>query len=266
MVTMQNIDILYALQPAIVIVIASALLIYWRRKRHFHISILLYSLIAYAAAMALKFAVQIPTIGSVTSYFGLHSVGLGVYYGLQTVIFEVGIAFVVAWFAVSRGKLDGRDAEGYGSGLAFWENAAYLGILPLINIIAYFVILSTNTPLAQTVYNQLNASAPLLFAPPTEALGLVALGILERVSSILIHFAWGYLCLMAAYYRKKWLFLIALPMGFIDFLVPFAQNSIVIFEGVVFALSVLSVVVAWFAVRHVRKSSENNTVEQNVSS
>lgn len=64
---------------------------------------------------------------------------------------------------------------------------------------------------------------------------------------------------MAAYYRKKWLFIIALPMGFIDFLVPFAQGSIIIFEGVVFALSLLSVLIALLAVRHVRKSSEKIT-------
>ena len=118
---------------------------------------------------------------------------------------------------------------------------------------------ATNTPLAQTLYDQLNASAPSLFAPASTALGLVALGIVERASSIMIHVAWGYLCLMAAYYRKKWLFIIALPMGFIDFLVPFAQGSIIIFEGVVFALSLLSVLIALLAVRHVRKSSEKIT-------
>jgi hypothetical protein len=51
----------------------------------------------------------------------------------------------------------------------------------------------------------------------------VALGTVERISSILIHFAWGYLCFMAAFFHKKRLFLIALPMCIIDFLVPFAQ-------------------------------------------
>jgi hypothetical protein len=85
-------------------------------------SVFLYSLIAYGAAIALKYAVQIPTVDAVTNYFGAHSVGLGVYYGLQTVFFEVGLAFLVAWFAVSRGALEKKDAEAYGSGLAFCPN------------------------------------------------------------------------------------------------------------------------------------------------
>jgi hypothetical protein len=99
----------------------------------------------------------------------------------------------------------------------------------------------------------LNTNAPGLFAPASEALRSVALGTVERVSSIIIHFAWGYLCVMAAVYHKKRLFLIALPMGFVDFLVPFAQNSIVLFEAVFFGLSFLSVAVAWYATKQVRK-------------
>ena len=254
---MQNIDILFILQPVIVIVIASLLILHWYRKRRFHLSVFLYSLIAYAVAIALKYAVQISTINLVTNYFGTNSVGLGVYYGLQTVFFEVGLAFLVAWFAVSRGALEKKDAEAYGSGLAFWENAVLLGILSLINLITYYSILSSNTSLAQTLFDQLNTNAPGLFAPASEALRSIALSVVERTSSILIHFAWGYLCFTAAYQHRKRLFLIALPMGFIDFLVPFAQNAIVIFEAVVFSLSVISVLVAWHVTRDLRKSPEN---------
>jgi hypothetical protein len=88
----------------------------------------------------------------------------------------------------------------------------------------------------------------------------VASGTLERISSILFHSAWGYLCFMAAYLHKKRLFLIALPMGFVDFLVPFAQSwGIPIFEAVLFALSVLSVLVAWYATKQFRKTTENKT-------
>jgi hypothetical protein len=259
----QNIDPLFILQPVIVIILAAALMVYWYFKRRFHKEVWLYTLIAYGAAIALKYAVQIPTINIVTATFGAHSVGLGVYYGLQTMVFEVGLAFVVAWFLVSHGKLDRKDAEAYGSGLAFWENAAFLGALSLINLISYYVILSGNTSLAQTLYSQLNANAPGLFASAPEALRSVALGTLERVSSIMIHFAWGYLCVMAALYRKKKLFLIALPMGFIDFLVPFAQSAIVLFEVAVFGLSVLCVAVAWYATNGIRKSQNHSASPHN---
>lgn len=184
-----------------------------------------------------------------TSYFGARSVGLGVYYGLQTVFFEVSLASSVAWFAVRCRALERKDAEAYGSGLAFWENAILLGLLSLINIITYYSILSSNTALAQNLYNQLNANTSQLFAPASEALRFVALGVVERTSSIFIHLAWGYLCFMAAYYHRRQLFLIALPMGFIDFLVPFAQNAIIIFEAVIFALAVISMLIAWYVTR-----------------
>jgi hypothetical protein len=255
---MQNIDPLFILQPVIVIILCSVLLVYWYVKRRFHLMVLVYSLVAYAVAIALKEAVQIPTITTVTNYFGSQSAGLGVYYGLQTVFFEVGLAYVVAWYVISHGMLERKDAEAYGAGLAFWENAGLLGILSLINLVAYYSILSTNTSLAQTLYNQLNTNAPGLFAPASQALASVAYGTLERISSILIHSAWGYLCFMAAYLHKKRLFLIALPMGLVDFLVPFAQSwGIPVFEAVVFALSVLSILVAWYAGNHVSRTSEN---------
>lgn len=254
---MQNIDLLFILQPAIVIVLCSALLAYWYVKRRFHLMVLVYTLVAYFVAIALKYAVQLPTITAVTNYFGSQSAGLGVYYGLQTVFFEVGLAYLVAWYVVSRGMLERKDAEAYGAGLAFWENAVLLGVLSLINLIAYYSILSTNTPLAQTLYNQLNTNSPGLFASAPQALSNVAYGTLERISSILIHSAWGYLCFIAAYLNKKRLFLIALPMGFVDFLVPFAPNlGIPVFEAIVFALSAFSVLVAWYAVKHVSKASE----------
>jgi hypothetical protein len=256
---MQNIDPLFILQPVIVIIIATGLMVYWYFKRRFHPSVWLYSFAAYATAIALKYAVQIPTNAAVTNYFGANSVGLGVYYGLQTVIFEVGIAYAIAWYTVFHSKLGQKDAEAYGSGLAFWENASLLGVLPLINLISYYAVLSANDSLAQTLYTQLRMNAPGLFASSSAALSNVALGVVERVSSIMIHVAWGYLCLMAVVYHKKWLFLIALPMGLVDFLVPFAQYSIILFEAVVFVLALISVSVAWYAVKGVRKKAENQT-------
>jgi hypothetical protein len=78
----------------------------------------------------------------------------------------------------------------------------------------------------------------------------VALGTLERTSSIMLHSAWGYLCALAAVSRKRVLFIIALPMGLVDFLVPFADSiGVALFELMVFVLAVLSVCVAWYAPR-----------------
>jgi hypothetical protein len=257
MLSMQNINLLFALSPIIVIIISSTLMIYWYRKRHFHWTVLIFSLAAYAGAIGLKYAVQIPTIDLVKAS-GPYV--LGAYYGVQTVVFEVGLAFLVAWIALRYHELNGKDAEGYASGLAFWENAALLGILPLINYITYFSVLSSNTALAQQLYDQLILAAPDLFASTPQALNLVALGVFERVSSIIIHFAWGYLCFMAAYHHKYKLFLIALPMGLIDFFVPFGY-SLILFEVLFFVLAVASLGVAWYVTKGLRKQPEHCSVD-----
>jgi hypothetical protein len=251
---MENINPLFILQPLIVIAFSAALMIYWYKKRRFHANVWLYSAIAYVVAIALKYAVQLPTIQLVQ---GAGSAVLGVYYGVQTMVFEVGLAYALAYFAVKRGKLDRRDAEAYGSGLAFWENVGFISVLSLINLVAYYFLISGGGSLAQLIYDQLTTNAPSLFASNSEALGLVAIGVVERVSSAMIHIAWGYLCVMAAVYRKKKLFLIALPMGFVDFLVPFAGDSLVLFEVVIFVLALASVFAAWYATREIRREPQN---------
>ncbi|MGD0330629.1 MAG: YhfC family glutamic-type intramembrane protease [Nitrososphaeria archaeon] len=256
---------MYILQPLIVILITSGLVVYWRYKRSFRGLVFLYSLLAYGGAIALKYAVQIPTASKVVGYFGAQSVGYGIYVGLQTVVFEVGGAYLVARYVISRGMLTGKDAEAYGLGLAFWENVVLLGVLPIINLVAYYIILSTNTPLAQTVYAQLVESSPGLFSPASQVIGTMALGVVERISSTFFHFAWGYLCIMSAYVNKKRYLLLALPMGFVDFLVPFAQSFTLLgFEALVFALSLISVIVAWFTTRELRKNPENRSSPSNV--
>ena len=252
---MQNINPLFILQPVIVIALCSALMIYWYKKRRFHGMIWLYTLIAYGGAIAAKYAVQIPTIGMVIDS---GPVTLGLYYGVQTVVFEVGFAYLVAYLAYKRGSLDRRDAEAYGSGLGFWENVAFLSALSLVNLVAYYFILSGSGSLATTVYNQLNANAPSLFSSNIDALGLVGIGVLERISSLLVHVAWGYLCVMAVIYHKKSLFAIALPMGLIDFLVPFASANVLLFEAVVFALSIVCVFVAWYATKGLPKTTQTS--------
>jgi len=80
---MQNIDPVYFLTPIIVISFSFGLVVYWRYKRHFSKWDLLYSLAAYALAIALKYVVQIPTFAAV----GGNPVALGLYYGLQTAAF-----------------------------------------------------------------------------------------------------------------------------------------------------------------------------------
>ena len=73
-----------------------------------------------------------------------------------------------------------------------------------------------------------------------------------------MHFSWGYLSVLAAVYKKKFFLAVALPMGLVDFLAPFASTmGVPVFEGVLFLLSLLCLTVALRVTSKVRKQSES---------
>jgi hypothetical protein len=239
MIQLENISPLYFLQPIITIAFSAGLIVYWRLKRTFTGAAFGYSLLAYAGAIAIKIVLQELTYNSYLAMFKANQAALGVYFGLQTVFFEVGGAFLLAAWAVSRGKLDVKDAEGYGLGLAFWENAGYIGILGLLNLVTIYLELAFGGPTAQQVYSLLITSRPALFEPPS--LVLIGYGVLERVTSLLFHLSWGYLCIFAAALHKRKYLLLALPMGFLDFFVPFASTmGLFGFELFIFILGLVA--------------------------
>lgn len=252
---MQNIDPLYFATPLAVISLMAGLLAYWHGRRRLATGVLLYSLIAYAGAIALKYAVQIPTYSAFESVTGGSKLALGVYFGAQTALFEVGLAYVVARLALSRSKLQPEDAEGYGLGLAFWENGVLLAVPLLIDYVVYYAILAApNSSTAQVLYTTLYQSSPVLFYPPASAIPLIGYAVLERISSIIAHFSWGLLTLTAAA-RGRWaLFFVALPFGFtIDFLVPFAGVlGLGVFELAIFLVSLLALASALALTRRSR--------------
>ncbi|MEM3186651.1 MAG: YhfC family glutamic-type intramembrane protease [Conexivisphaerales archaeon] len=218
---MQNINSVYFVGPAVVLLACSILLLYWHRNRRLTMNALVYSLLAYGSAIAGKYIIQFFTLAGYTLTVNGSKIALGIYYGLQTAILEVGIALLVATLALRRGKLTEKDAEGYGLGLAFWENGVLLGIISLLNYIAYYIILSSATPQAETVYNVLISREPVLFYPLSKALPFVAYFVIERISSILLHFIWGLLAILAVVHKKNLIYPILFISGFIvDFLVP----------------------------------------------
>lgn len=249
---MQNIDPLLVVEPVIFVLLSVGAVLYWRLRRKFAAAVLLYSLIAYATAIALKEVVQYFTANAVFAEFGYSSWETGLYFGLQTSFFEVGLAYLIARHAVSRKRMDASDAEGYGIGLGFWENGILLGALSFLNLLLTYLLIAGNL-LPQSVYQTLVSSEPSLFLPPQQLAFPIALATLERFSSLLAHLAWGYLCVLAAALRKPKLFYIALPMGLLDFLVPFAPEVPAwVFELVVFLLSLGFVLVALRATRSFR--------------
>ena len=194
---MQNINPLAFLQPVITVLFSFGLVIYWRSKHSFSRAVLVYSLLAYAAAIAAKVVLQTLTASTVFAVFRDDLPVLGLYLGLQTVVFEVGGAFLAATFGISRNKIGASEAAAYGLGLALWENGFLLGILVSINLIIYVVTLASNTSASQTLHSELIRIQPQLFAPSAQVLFNSALGILERVSSLFVHLSWGILCVLS---------------------------------------------------------------------
>lgn len=251
---MQNIDPIYFLLPIAVIAISFGCVIYWRLKKCLTKWVLLYSFVAYFGAIALKYIVQIPTLRGFETIIGGNLAALGVYYGLQTVFFEVGGAYVVARYAVKKQHIVKKDAAGFGLSLAFWENGVYIGIFTLINFVTYYFILSSgNNSLSQILFNSLSKSSPGLFLIPSLALPSIGLSILERISSIIVHFSWGFLVVLSAVFRKKLFLAVALPMGLVDFFVPFAGRlGTFVFEFLIFGLALVCLAAALIVSRRVQ--------------
>jgi len=250
----QNIDILYFLQPLVTIAFSTGLVVYWHLKRRFTGLTFLYSLIAYAGAIACKVILQAITFNPLmTNFHGDLSI-LGAYFGIQTIIFEVGGAYLVAILAVSRGKLRAKDSEAYGLGLAFWENVGYLGVLGLFSLLSIYLTLGSGTISSLELYSNLAANRPALFYPLSQALPLIGFSILERVTSLLFHFCWGYLCLLSASTHQRRYFLFALPMGLLDFFVPYANYlGIPIFEAFIYALGLANLGITLFITKKRRR-------------
>ena len=247
---MQNIDPLFIIEPVIVIGLSVGTVLYWYRKHGFSRAVLGFSLLAYGGAIGLKVLFQYLTAPAFLTASQSSVWWLGLYLGLQTVVFEVAGAFLVARFAFSTGKIKQNDAVAYGLGLAFWENGVFLGIVVLLSTISYFIVLSQGGQAAESMYTLLSTTQPQLFYPPPSALPLIGWGLLERVSSLMAHLSWGYLCVKSASQHRRENLWLALPMGLIDFLVPFVQIlTLPLFEILVFMLAALCVLATVYATR-----------------
>ena len=225
---MSQLDLIYLVQPLAIIAATSLLLLWYYRKKLMTTEVIGYSAISYFVAIVGKTFLQAEvTLAGLTP---TNPFVLGTYYGLQTVFLEVGLAYLFAKIALENRNMRAEQAPAYGAALAFWENGILLGVIALPGLA--WVIATGGSGLPS--------------GSPGQVLQLVALGTLERVSSIIAHFSWGILCMIAAATKKTKYLVVALPMGFIDFLVPFAPSmSLVAFELIVFSLSVLCLAAAY---------------------
>ena len=259
---MQNIDPLYLLTPLVTIGFSFGLVAYLWAKKRFSWWVLLASLLAYAGAIALKAVLQALTYQPFDAAVGGNPVGLGGNYGLQTDEYEVGGANLVARYAIARRKICGSDPAGFGVGLAMWENGVLIGAVVLLDYLAYYSVLGSGGPQASQLYDALAKSSPALFYQASAALPLIGSAVLERVSSLLAHLAWGYLAVIAAVTGRKAYIGLALPMGLVDFFVPLSGSiGLGWSEALFFAFGAVSVAVAFSATAGVRMTAESAPTE-----
>jgi len=251
---LQNIDLLLFVQPIVSTAVVVGAILLWRRRSGFRAIILLFSALAYWTAIGAKAAISYLAAGPIESAYGATSLEYALFLGLQTVFFEVGLAYAVSSIAFRRRSLSSGDAAPFGLSLAFWENGVLLGVLSIVDLAAIYFIIASGSPIATQVYATINATSPGLFSQPSVLLPGVLLGTLERISSTLAHLSWGVLCVLSVTSGKKKYLGYALPMGLLDSLVPFAPDDISLFEGVVFALSLLFLAVAAVSCRAEKKA------------
>ncbi len=248
---LSNIDPVYFLTFIVPIALNLALVLYCRKKGTLNLAVLGYSFLAYFIAIGIKMAFQYLTAGFVTSRFGYTSIETAMYYGLQTSFLEVGLAYMFASYAFKKKHISAANSVSYGISLSFWENAIYLGVLTGISLVADFVLISIGpSSISHLVYTTISKNDPALLYGPVLALISTAVSILERTSSLLAHTAWGILTVISVATKKKVYFFIALPMGLIDALVPYASViGIYNFELIVFVLSVIFIAIAAYVLR-----------------
>lgn len=250
---MNNIDPILFLQPVASLLIGAIPLVYMklRYRTSLWASLLIASAAAYFSAIAAKVVLQYLTVRPLTAMIG-QGVPLAIYFGVQTSIFEVGLAYLMIRYTSRKTKLDPRDGEFYGLGLAFWENGVYLGALSLINLLSIYLILQSNSALAEQTYKILMSTNPALFELPGKLLVPVAVSAVERISSLLAHFSWGTLVTLAVLTKRIRYLLYALPMGLVDTfaaLYQFHMLGLLPTEAVVFVWSLACLIITLVALR-----------------
>lgn len=238
-----EIDPLFFLQPLLSLGITGAVGVYWWRKHGFRGMVLLLSFGAYWLAIALKALLQVVTAAPAAQALGSTSVAFGLYLGIQTVIFEVGLAYAFAVYGARKLGLATKDGVPFGLGLAFWENGVYLGLFYFVQLLVIYAALIGSTSSASPFYSQLLSRSPALFYGPVQALPLVVYSAMERVSSLMAHAAWGILTVCAAVTGRKTFLAVALPMGLLDVLAPL-QIPLALFEPIVFVISLALLLIA----------------------
>lgn len=253
MSTFSNINPIYFLEPVSSIAIVLVLLLLYRKKG-LTAAVFFLAALSYFLAIAAKSILQYFTLPWMETQFGYTSIPTAIYFGAQTAIFEVVGAYLVArhW----KDRVRQNNAEAYGISLAFMENAIMIGGLGLLNLLVnYFILAAGPSSLSDYVRNELLSSSAALFYGTSSALPIIGFSVLERISSLILHYSWGFLVVTSVSTRQSKYLVLAIPFGFVDSLVPYASvMGVPVFEVTIFIIALISLTIALAARKLVRES------------
>jgi hypothetical protein len=178
--------------------VATVAVVFWRRLTRLPYRWFWVGAALWFVAVAIKFAVAIPTNGPVFKFLAgtlpapAFIVVGGLYGGLQSSLCEIGLT----WLAVLRWRQIGRDAEraiGIGVGAGAFE-AFLLGLAAGIGVITVIAGVENTEPLRQ----QIDAAAG-----SNRLFWLIASA--ERVIAILCHASTRALVILGVVHRRPWM-------------------------------------------------------------
>ncbi|MBB5254411.1 hypothetical protein [Sulfurisphaera ohwakuensis] len=186
-------------------------------KRNF--LILMIAAAAYFSAIFSKTIIQLFFL----NFFQTPQLLTYLVYGLLTAITEPGFAYLFV-------RYTNKHPQTYGVSLAFWENGVLVGLIPMLE--------SVFLP---------NENLPMLM--------LIAVKIMDRSSSLLVHYSWG-VCAYLSYWKKDIKYLLSVaPLGFVDSLTAYVHLT----HGNLFTASLPTLIlgiVGFLVTRHyLRKSA-----------
>ncbi|AAY81372.1 hypothetical protein [Sulfolobus acidocaldarius] len=203
------------LYPLISIVIGVVPLFIFKRNAY----LLGIAAASYFTAIILKEIIQL----SFRSFFITPTLPTYLSYGILTAIFEPGFAYL--YLVLTKAKVNGQLGLSYGSYLAFYENAIFLGLLSLPNY--------------------------LLLSVQFSVLSLALYG-LERISSFILHLFWGFSSALSASKKNIKYLSVSMPYGMVDSVAAYYQLShnisLVSTEiiSLVVSISCLPIIVLWY--------------------
>jgi hypothetical protein len=178
--------------------VAAAAIFYWRRVTHLKYRWFWIGAGLWMVAVAIKFAIAVPTNGPIFRYLAGHLPGPafilvgGLYGGLQSSLCEIGLT----WLAVLIWRQLGRDAEraiGIGIGAGAFE-AFLLGLAAAAGVSAAIADAESTELLRQQIDAMANIN-PVFW--------LIAS--VERVIAILCHASTRALVLLGTIHRRPWM-------------------------------------------------------------